>query len=244
MKNIVVKIEKYLQEDKASKGELEYFYFHQSRYEYLLKLLVGFNKEAKILDIGSAYLHLLMGLKELGFNKLYGADKGGLGVSTKRSKDFNIKINKIDLVEKVFFDDNFFDIIIFTEVLEHLNFYPGPMFKEFNRILRPGGKFILTTPNLTRLNNRIKFLIGKSIHPNIHYDYSISPHIREYTASELKYLTEQAGMQVEKIIYVDFHYPSDLKFVLLTNRLLGWILPWLRGNIVLIGEKRRCLYLE
>lgn len=237
MKNIVVKIEKYLQENKVSKGELEYFYFHQSRYEYLLKLLVGFSKEAKILDIGSAYLHLLMGLKELGFNQLYGADKGGLGVPTKRSEDFNIEMKQIDLAEKIPFDDNFFDIIIFTEVLEHLNFYPGPMFKEFSRILKLGGKFILTTPNLTRLNNKIKFLIGKSIHPDIRYDYSISPHIREYTASELRYLTEQAGMQVEKIIYADFCYPNTLKFIWLANKLFGWLIPSSKGNIVLIGEK-------
>lgn len=41
--------------------------------------------------------------------------------------------------------DNFFDIIMCTEVLEHIP-YPNETIKEFSRLIKPGGELILTAP--------------------------------------------------------------------------------------------------
>jgi len=42
--------------------------------------------------------------------------------------------------------DGAFGVIIMTEVLEHLNFHPGPLFGEIYGRLAPQGRFVGTTP--------------------------------------------------------------------------------------------------
>lgn len=44
------------------------------------------------------------------------------------------------------FEDNFFDAIIFSQVIEHL-YEPEKVLKELYRILKPGGIILITTPN-------------------------------------------------------------------------------------------------
>lgn len=43
--------------------------------------------------------------------------------------------------------DNSFDMLVLAEVLEHLTFNPVQMWRELLRVLKPGGKVYLTTPN-------------------------------------------------------------------------------------------------
>lgn len=45
------------------------------------------------------------------------------------------------------FNDETFDMVVCAEVLEHLIQDPGHMIYEINRVLKPGGLLILTTPN-------------------------------------------------------------------------------------------------
>jgi SAM-dependent methyltransferase len=47
--------------------------------------------------------------------------------------------------------------VLATEVLEHLPAH-SPILNEISRILKPGGRFIFTTPNIHRLSSRFKFL--------------------------------------------------------------------------------------
>lgn len=43
--------------------------------------------------------------------------------------------------------DNSVDAILFSEIIEHITFNPVNMWKGFYRILRPGGRIYITTPN-------------------------------------------------------------------------------------------------
>lgn len=61
--------------------------------------------------------------------------------------------------------------------------------------MKTDGRLIITTPNLVRLNNRIKLLIGKSINYDISINYEYGAHYREYTASEIIYLLETSGFK-------------------------------------------------
>ncbi|MBW2973138.1 class I SAM-dependent methyltransferase [Candidatus Woesearchaeota archaeon] len=73
-----------------------------------------------------------------------------------RKKGYNvtsIDIEKIvpecivmDANKKLKFEDNSFDLIWGSEIIEHLD-NPAFSISEFKRVLKPGGRLILTTPN-------------------------------------------------------------------------------------------------
>ena len=61
------------------------------------------------------------------------------------------------------FADASFDIILLNEVFEHLRIDPLFTLSEIKRCLRPGGRLMLTTPNLYGIMMVLRFLRGKGI---------------------------------------------------------------------------------
>lgn len=57
------------------------------------------------------------------------------------------------------FEDNLFDAVIALELIEHL-YDPDHFLEEVYRVLKPSGYFILSTPNLASIHNRIALLFG------------------------------------------------------------------------------------
>lgn len=57
------------------------------------------------------------------------------------------------------FEVGTFDLIICTEVLEHL-LWPQNMLKEIHRVLASNGKILISVPNITSFTYRIAWLIG------------------------------------------------------------------------------------
>ncbi len=49
-------------------------------------------------------------------------------------------------VDPLPFPDGAFSAVVLSEVLEHLPYSPLPLFREIRRVLRPGGKLFLSTP--------------------------------------------------------------------------------------------------
>jgi 2-polyprenyl-3-methyl-5-hydroxy-6-metoxy-1,4-benzoquinol methylase len=105
---------------------------------------------------------------------------------------------------------NTFDIIVFTEVIEHLNFNPIPLLCEFSRILKPGGLVYCATPNLASLSNRLRLMRGLGImNPIDHLVWNLTPetgmsvglHWREWTKSELVALFVEAGFVLKSHHY-------------------------------------------
>ena len=74
-----------------------------------------------------------------------------------------------------------FDCIIFLETLEHLNRWPEQTFEDIHKLIKPNGTLLISTPNLVRLSNRLRMLIGRP--PNNPFKYTASGeyHVREYT---------------------------------------------------------------
>ena len=69
------------------------------------------------------------------------------------------------------FEDGFFDKIVSLETIEHLTGY-RKMVSEFNRVIKPGGTVIISTPNI-----KLSSPGGKIINPY---------HTQEFTYDELK----------------------------------------------------------
>jgi SAM-dependent methyltransferase len=94
------------------------------------------------------------------------------------------------------------DVVIFTDVIEHLHHSPRPALNEIMRILRPGGIVLASTPNALRLTARLKVLTGVSNWPKI-WDYFDQPlahfgHHHEYTIEEFKGVFQRTGFIIQR----------------------------------------------
>ena len=65
----------------------------------------------------------------------------------------------VDLSRGLPFEDGEYDVVLATEVLEHLPNHSG-ICSEVGRLLKAGGFFLFSTPNIHRLQSRVQFLFS------------------------------------------------------------------------------------
>ncbi len=101
------------------------------------------------------------------------------------------------------YDDGYFSTVLCCELVEHLTEDPMHMMAEINRILRPGGHLVLTTPNIGSLRAIAAILAGYHpgffpayIRPRVEGEEPEARHNREYTAREIALLFYYAGFEM------------------------------------------------
>ena len=99
------------------------------------------------MDIGSGFYPLF--LVSVDFSEKYGLDKEVRASVKEEMKGEGITLvsHDIENEEKFPFEDNFFDVVTMLAVFEHIS--PNKLvgvLKEIKRVLKPNGRFILTTP--------------------------------------------------------------------------------------------------
>lgn len=73
-------------------------------------------------------------------------------------QDKSIKVDVVDLnLEKLPYQDNRFDFVSCTEVVEHLENY-RLVIREAFRVVKPGGLVVFTTPNTLNLLSRVRYM--------------------------------------------------------------------------------------
>lgn len=76
-------------------------------------------------------------------------------------KLMSIPEQKVDIInlnkQTLPYHDGSFDLVTATEVIEHIE-NPRFLLREVSRVLKPGGIFVLSTPNVLNLNSRLRYL--------------------------------------------------------------------------------------
>ncbi|MFK7970659.1 MAG: methyltransferase domain-containing protein [Bacteroidia bacterium] len=106
-----------------------------------------------------------------------------------------IPCKKVDITSAFPYEDNSFDMIIAIEVSEHILDHEN-FFKEAFRILKPGGRFYITTPNMMSLKSRIRFLFSGffySFGPLDHDNYNGLQHLASRTLDQYNYIAYKYG---------------------------------------------------
>lgn len=126
-------------------------------YDTIISFVPAQGKELKILDLGCGDGSLL---ERISIHRKFGVDISEEQLAIARAKGIESFLVNIDL-DPLPFEDNFFDIIICTEVIEHV-LVPDKLLAEASRVLKKGGKLILTTPNLASLAKRLLLLANRN----------------------------------------------------------------------------------
>lgn len=103
-----------------------------------------------------------------------------------------------------------FDIVVISEVLEHLALDPMHALSEANRVLSPRGTLIVTTPNAVSIGRVLAVQRGQE--PTICSAYNPSSiyyrHNRELTPAQVRALFRCAGFDDTFVTTASFHRPS------------------------------------
>ncbi len=87
------------------------------------------------------------------------------------------------------FADNCFDTIVCSEVIEHLN-NPEKSLKEFERVLRPNGELVITTPNIS-----VRWAFLEAIRTRIRRKMLETNH-NCFTKKRLRFLLDSVGFSI------------------------------------------------
>jgi len=149
------------------------FYVEFHRRLLVLRLVEEYCQKGVVVDLGAQPFIVSCALKLMDYEVIaYDYDpEPYLNIA----KTFGVKVVKCDLEQdSLSMEDDLATCVVFSEVIEHINpYYVNHVIAEINRILKVGGKLIITTPNIASLSRRIKLLLG--MQPQYRF------HVHEYT---------------------------------------------------------------
>lgn len=168
-------------------------YYTQTRPEMMNFVPFG---AKKVLDIGCGSALFSLQVKDRN-----NAEVWGIELDKEVAKVASVKIDRVlcgdafSLLNEL--PDNYFDCIIFNDVLEHLD-DPYSLLKQIKVKLSPNGVIVSSIPNVRFITNLYKLLIKKD------WKYEDSgildnTHLRFFTQKSIIQMYEEAGYKIEKI---------------------------------------------
>jgi 2-polyprenyl-6-hydroxyphenyl methylase/3-demethylubiquinone-9 3-methyltransferase len=135
--------------------------------------------------------------------------------------------------------DDTFDIVLLTEVIEHLAFNPVAMWREIYRVMKPGARVVITTPNYHALRTRIRQWwrairgLGAGVDvTQVLGVHTLGHHWKEYSRRELeRYFTLLSPDFVcRNFAYVEAYRPNATRkvgtgLVLLLEQMIPFLRP-------------------
>lgn len=149
-------------------------------------------KSAAILDAGCGEGVLVEDMRKLG-SDIYGID---LNYQSKH-------VTRGDVLAMPFENERF-DVILLLDVFEHLAFEKQPAaLREIYRVLKPGGHFVASIPNLAHWNSRHSlFFHGKLDRSDVENN-----HVGERPLNENRRLIWDAGYELERVVGITLTVP-------------------------------------
>lgn len=202
----------------------------------LLRAIHKLNPTVKILDIGCRDGIFTSEFSKT--NNVFGMDMDMK--SLIKAKANGLRAALTDAGRGLPYKSSSFDLIFAGEVIEHV--VDTDLFlKEVNRVLKPGGILLLTTPNLSSLENRIRLLFGR--YP-LFIDYCITDdnHVRAYTHRAIREQLQKHHFSIDILTgsFVPVMY-AYLKRQTRFSGLLGALFPGLATHRIVKAVKHEAI---
>lgn len=178
-------------EDIPSKNDLDLVYSKYTREEYItpnsfnkirieLENILNLNVIKNVIDIACGECYALDILKTIN-------PKLNFYATEHASAKENVIRKGYEFIEGEFYPitDLKFDLIIFTEAIEHINDV-NSFLENANRILKPGGLIYITTPNFSSLERRMMGSQWGMIMPPEHLSY-FTPKTIDYVLTKNRF---------------------------------------------------------
>lgn len=203
----IEEIKASLKDDNSEHKDWNLNYFNNQKGRYLSDLYFYSSLKGvkNVLEVGAAPFHLSLSLQSLGY------DLKVIDIAPSRFQWF-IDRHKLDVeqcdieIDTINARDGYYDLIIFTEVFEHLRINPIETLKKLREKLKPGGLLYLTTPNFFRYTNTINFFLRRPV-VNAYYEFKKLEdighmgHVREYSKKEVELFLENTGYEIVTFSY-------------------------------------------
>ena len=194
--------------------------------------LIGSNH--RVLDIG-CYDGSIGILLIKNNNEVYGMEISK--ETSKRAKEKGLKVEIQDIESEFKFEDDFFDIVLAGEIIEHIldtDFF----IDEIKRVLKPNGFLVLSTPNVASLGRRILLLFGKN--PYFEASFGFPPqvhagHIRVYTKDLLLDFLKHKGFEIIKFESDAVIFTPSGK---IASKLLADLVPTFGRSLIVKAKNR------
>lgn len=178
-------------------------YAAEGVHDRVLKIMAAIGEKGDVLDIPTGQGALAEDLESIGF-RVFAGDlaRANIGYRNGRCVQFDLNDSMPIRSEAV-------DFVICVEGIEHIE-NPFFLLREISRVLKKGGRLIITTPNVMTIKSRLRFLIYSYLE-YFRYFGPLPPEARHRVAGfehahltpisypQMKYLLEKHGLAIEKI---------------------------------------------
>jgi SAM-dependent methyltransferase len=208
------RLARLLQTEKAStcgeQSRFSYGEFHKARFADIVRICRNHvpDPSARVLDIGrsdlTAHLHgFYHNLHTLGLD--LSADDGGHRELCRLDSVPHITFNLLDSqIPSQWPQCGRFDLIVFSEVIEHLAVAPEYVFACLGSRLSDDGTLVCTTPNAADIVKRVKLALGTNPYEQIRLYRTNPGHFREYTRREIVEIADRVGLHCKCHFYFNW----------------------------------------
>ena len=217
--------ENYFSNENPKGGYANYFegmaINKKTFFDRLKKIEKKLGRKGKLLDVGCALGDCLDIARQLKWKDAEGVELSEYAYKFAKRKGLKVKNGTLQDVK---YPDNYFDAVTMQDVIEHV---PDPVsdLKRIHKILKPGGKVYLVTPDIDGLWSR---LLGK-----YWYHYKPGEHIMYFGQKSITTALKEAGFK--NIESSKTYHVMSLNYILNRMRyyapgLFGFFLSLVKGK--------------
>jgi predicted SAM-dependent methyltransferase len=228
-----IKVQEFLEANnynelpEKSSAELisKYIHKHSNRFLFTAKMLPPLKAGAKILEIGGrpyCFSTLVMEHASCEVTTIDLPVKQFLGEpfnihkrdvvipNSRTGKKYRIASWACNAEKDTYpFENETFDVVVCTEVLEHLLIAPSHVFKESWRVLKNGGSMLVSTVNSLHYKRMAYLILNKNIDDGYSAQGPYGRHNKNFTREELVHLAKSNNFRVNYVTTATLRGPRN-----------------------------------